>query len=145
MYIFVYVLSGRCFLVNNFISLHNHSNYSLLDSVIKVESFPKWAKENNYTAIGITEHGNIFSQIKFYKSCLENNIKPILGCEVYVTDDISVKDKNSKYHHLVLIVKNEEGRINLNKLISRSYLEGFYYKPRISNKLLEEYKNGLIV
>jgi DNA polymerase-3 subunit alpha len=132
-------------LVNNFISLHNHSNYSLLDSVIKVESFPKWAKENNYTAIGITEHGNIFSQIKFYKSCLENNIKPILGCEVYVTDDISVKDKNSKYHHLVLIVKNEEGRINLNKLISRSYLEGFYYKPRISNKLLEEYKNGLIV
>lgn len=132
-------------MVNNFISLHNHSNYSLLDSVIKVESFPKWAKENNYTAIGITEHGNIFSQIKFYKSCLENNIKPILGCEVYVTDDISVKDKNSKYHHLVLIVKNEEGRINLNKLISRSYLEGFYYKPRISNKLLEEYKNGLIV
>lgn len=125
--------------------LHNHTCYSLLDSIVNPKDLPKWAKENNYSAIGVSEHGNIHSQIIFYKECIKNNIKPILGVEAYVTDDITIKDKDSRYDHLLIIVKNEEGRVNLNKLITKSYLEGFYFKPRISTKMLEEYKNGLII
>ena len=86
--------------------LHNHTCYSLLDSIVNPKDLPKWAKENNYSAIGVSEHGNIHSQIIFYKECIKNNIKPILGVEAYVTDDITIKDKDSRYDHLLIIVKN---------------------------------------
>ena len=128
-----------------FINLHNHSTYSLLDSTIKLEDMVDKVKQLNQSALAITEHGNVFSAIKLYKLCRDNNIKFIYGCEFYITDDIQIKDKNNKYYHLIVLSKTEQGRINLNKLLTLAHLEGKYYKPRIDFNLLKRHKEGLIV
>ena len=132
-----------------FIHLHNHSDYSLLDGAQTVESLVLRVKELGMPAVALTEHGNLFSAINFYVTAREHNIKPIIGCEVYVAEK-SRFDRKSKdhsgwgYNHFLLLVQNINGYHNLIKLISLSYLEGFYYRPRVDKELLSEYNEGLI-
>ena len=132
-----------------FVHLHNHSDYSLLDGAQTVESLVLRVKELGMPAVALTEHGNLFSAINFYITAREHDIKPIIGCEVYVAEK-SRFDRKSKdhsgwgYNHFLLLVQNINGYHNLIKLISLSYLEGFYYRPRVDKELLREYNGGLI-
>ncbi|WP_336786896.1 DNA polymerase III subunit alpha [Paenibacillus sp. MMO-177] len=128
------------------IHLHVHDALgSLLDSTNRPEELAKRAKELGMSAIAITNHGMMTSSIKFYQACLEEGIKPIMGCEVYVTDDVKVKDSTSRYDHLILLAKNKIGYRNLLKIVSLGFSEGFYYKPRVDWEILEQYKEGLVV
>lgn len=130
----------------DFVHLHNHSEYSLLDGLSKVKDMVTRAKELGMTSLAITDHGNLYGAIKFYTACKEAGIKPIIGCEIYVAKR-SRHDKESEdreYNHLILLVKNEIGYKNLMKIISISHLEGMYYKPRTDIELLEQYHEGLI-
>jgi len=128
-----------------FVNLHLHSCYSLLDSIAKIDDVVNKVKELKQPAVAITDHGNVFATVKAFKKCKKENIKFIYGCEMYICDDMTIKDKSNKYYHLVILAKNEQGRLNLNKLLSKSHLEGFYYKPRIDFELLKQYKEGLII
>ncbi len=127
------------------IDLHVHSKYSLLDSIIEPEDLIKRVKELGRNAVCVTEHGNLYSSVEMYKLCKQNNIKYIMGCEVYICDDVEVKDTKSRYNHLVIIAKNEIGRLNLIKLVSKSSNYKYYGKPRIDFEMLKEYKDGLII
>lgn len=131
--------------MSDFVHLHVHSHYSLLDGLPKIKDLVKAAKYSGFPAIALTDHGNISGLIEFYKVCTENNIKPILGCEAYIAP-ISMEDRNSrnKYHHLVLLAESQEGYENLMKLVTASCLDGFYYKPRMDKELLRKYHKGLI-
>ena len=133
--------------MSNFVHLHIHSEFSLLDGANRIKDIPKIAKELGMDSIAITDHGVMFGVIDFYKACKENDIKPIIGCEMYVAPR-SRKDKDpnldSKYNHLILLAKNNEGYKNLSKLVSLSFIEGYYYKPRIDKELLEKYHEGII-
>jgi len=133
--------------MTDFVHLHNHSEYSLLDGLSKIEEMVKRAKELKMKALAITDHGNMYGAIKFYKTCLENNIKPIIGSEIY----ISRRKRHQKEagldndsNHLILIAKNEIGYKNLMKIISFAHLEGYYYRPRTDIDLLKEYSDGII-
>ncbi len=133
----------------NFVHLHNHTEYSLLDGAIKISSLVQKAKEFQMPAVAITDHGNLFGAVEFYKTCLDFGIKPIIGCEVYCAP-VSRWDKKitpeipEASFHLTLLCQNFEGYKNLVKLVSLGYLEGFYYRPRIDKELLGEYSQGLI-
>ncbi|MEW6103356.1 MAG: DNA polymerase III subunit alpha [bacterium] len=126
-----------------FIHLHCHSEYSLLDGAIRVESLVKKAESLSMPALAITDHGNMFGAIKFYKTALAHGIKPIIGCEFYVCNNIKERQKET-LSHITLLAKNRDGYKNLIKLVSISYLTGFYYKPRIDESLLKEYSKGII-
>ncbi len=131
----------------SFVHLHNHSCYSLLDGACKLETMVKTAKELGMPAIALTDHGVMHGVIDFYKLCKENDIKPIIGCEVYVAPRSRFdKDggREDKSYHLLLLAKNKQGYKNLIKLVSAAWLEGFYYKPRIDTELIEKYHEGLI-
>jgi DNA polymerase-3 subunit alpha len=111
----------------------------------------KAAKDDNQTAIALTDHGVMFGAIEFYKECIANDIKPIIGCEVYIAngsrfekDSLKEKTKKKNYFHLLLLAKNEQGYKNLIKLSSLAHTEGFYNRPRIDKELLEKYCDGLI-
>ena len=133
--------------MSEFVHLHIHSEFSLLDGANRIKDIPIIAKELGMDSIAITDHGAMFGVIDFYKACIANGIKPIIGCEVYVAPR-SRKDKDpnldSKYNHLILLAKDNEGYRNLSKLVSLSYTEGFYYKPRIDKEILEKYHEGLV-
>lgn len=129
----------------HFTHLHLHSEYSLLDGAIALDRLVAFGKENNYKALAITDHGNIFGAVKFFQKCKKAGIKPILGMEAYFTEDAKVKNADNKYYHLIILVQNEIGYKNLCKLISYSYQEGFYFKPRIDYAILEKHSEGLIV
>lgn len=193
--------------MNNYVSLHNHSDYSFLDSVAKIDDLTKKAKSLNMPGLAITEHGNICSWLKFYESCKNQSLKPIFGCEFYVADDATLpsridtkieeieqreatsmgalfewaehqdeyeqqrklesiedaltedhfdmkaqieylkdyKNKVKKSNHLILLAKNRQGYDNIIKLSSYGYQNGLFYKPRIDMKVLEQYKDGIIV
>ena len=131
----------------DFVHLHVHSEFSLLDGANRIKDLPVRAKELGMKAMAITDHGVMFGAIDFYKACLANGIKPIIGCEVYVAPRSRMdKDPNldSKYNHLILLAKNNEGYKNLAKLVSIGFTEGFYYKPRIDKEVLEKYHEGLV-
>jgi DNA polymerase-3 subunit alpha len=122
--------------------------YSLLDGMSKPEDMIKKVKRMGQTTIAVTEHGNVFSAVKMYKLAKNEGIKFIYGFEAYICEDRFDKSKDSgnrKYYHLTILAKNEQGRLNINKLVSIGYLEGFYYKPRIDKKVLEQYKDGLVI
>ncbi|MGB9664674.1 MAG: DNA polymerase III subunit alpha, partial [Ignavibacteria bacterium] len=142
-----------------FVHLHNHSDYSLQDGAAKVTDLVRAAIENKMKAVALTDHGNLFGAMKFYKAAKENGIKPIIGMEAYITIDgdrfskqqsIDENDYNGKskrpkhYNHLILIAKNEKGFRNLSILSTLGYLEGYYYKPRIDFELLKQHSEGLI-
>lgn len=145
---------------NSFVHLHLHTQYSLLDGAIRLKDLIPTAKEMGVPAIAQTDHGNMFGAIDFYKRCKSEGIKPILGSEIYFTPGsrfdrksarrsarVSNQDEeesNHHIHHLILLAKNNTGYQNLCKLLSRAYLEGFYYKPRADVELLKEYSEGLI-
>lgn len=133
--------------MNNFVHLHNHTEFSLLDGLAKIKKMVKRAKELKMPAIAMTDHGNMYGTIYFYKACVEEGIKPIVGCEVYMAKR-SRKDKeagiDSDNNHLILLAKNKTGYKNLMKIVSLANLEGYYYKPRADMELLEKYSEGLI-
>jgi DNA polymerase III subunit alpha len=133
--------------MSDFVHLHNHSEFSLLDGLSKIKEMVRRAKELSMKAIAITDHGNMYGVIKFYKTCLEEGIKPIIGCEIYMSrrtrhDKEAGIDTDS--NHLVLLAKNNTGYKNLMKIISIANLEGYYYKPRSDIELLRECHEGLI-
>lgn len=125
--------------------IHIHTKYSLLDAIIEPEELVKKCVAQGDKALCVTEHGNVYSNVELYKLCKQYGIKYLYGCEMYICDDVNVKDKNNKYHHLVVIAKNETGRLNLNKLVSESCKYKYYGKPRIDFEMLKTYKDGLIV
>lgn len=130
---------------DEFVNLHLHTAYSLLDGMSKPENVIQKVASLKQKAVAVTEHGNVFSSVKIHKLAEEENIKHIYGMEAYITGDRFLKDKDKRYYHLTLLAKNEQGRLNLNKLASLGYLEGFYFKPRIDHKLLKQYSEGIIV
>ncbi len=129
----------------DFVHLHVHTQYSILDGAAAVKPLIKRAKALGMKAIAITDHGNMYGVKNFHDTATENEIKPILGCEVYVVKNRFEKDKDEKAgDHLILLAKNLEGYHNLCKMVSYSFTEGFYYKPRVDKQLLEQYHDGLI-
>ena len=133
--------------MSEFVHLHVHSEFSLLDGANRIKDLPVRAKELGMNAIAVTDHGTMFGTIDFYKACKANGVKPIIGCEVYVAPRTRFdKEPNidNKYYHLILLAKNNEGYKNLAKLVSLGYVDGYYYKPRIDKEILEKYHEGLI-
>ncbi len=131
----------------SFVHLHVHTEYSLLDGVCRLGRLCAVAKERGQNAIAITDHGNLFGAVDFYKAAKKEGIKPIIGCEVYVAarsrfDKVHGVDSNR--HHLILLCKNETGYKNLTKMVSKAWVDGFYTKPRIDRELIEKYHEGLI-
>ncbi|MBR2943541.1 MAG: DNA polymerase III subunit alpha [Clostridia bacterium] len=133
--------------MSNFVHLHLHSEYSLLDGACRIKDIPKRAKELGQKAVALTDHGNMFGAVEFYKACKSEGIKPIIGCEVYLAPN-SRHEKSRigivSYYHLVLLAKNEIGYKNLSYLVSCGYTEGFYMKPRIDLEILRSHSEGLI-
>ncbi len=131
----------------SFVHLHNHTHYSLLDGLTKIDELVKRAKDQGSPAVAITDHGNLYGAIEFYQTCKKEGIKPIIGVEAYLAKG-SRFDKNTREDarnfHLVLLAQNNTGYHNLIKLVTKSHLEGFYYKPRIDWELLKEHHEGLI-
>ena len=132
----------------NFTHLHLHTEYSLLDGSGKIKEMVNQAKELGMDSLAITDHGVMYGVIDFYKACQASGIKPIIGCEVYVAPnsrfDRELGNSEERYHHLVLLAENNTGYQNLMKIVSKGFLEGFYYKPRVDYEVLEKYSEGII-
>lgn len=130
----------------SFVHLHVHTKYSLLDGACHIDSLCKRAVELGMPALAMTDHGVMYGMVEFVKTCKAHNIKPIIGCEVYINAKASrrERDPHTPYYHLVLLAETDEGYRNLARLNSRAQLEGFYYKPRIDKELLRQYSKGLI-
>lgn len=131
--------------MQDFVHLHLHTEYSLLDGATKIDEVFKLAKEQGQSAVAITDHGNMYGVVYFAEAAFKYGLKAIIGCELYMCNDKTLKDpKNNAYEHLVLLCKNDIGYKNLIKLVSDAYIDGFYYKPRSDYKSLEERSEGLI-
>ena len=128
----------------DFVHLHVHSEYSILDGACKIVDLVKKAKALGMPAVAVTDHGNMFAALKLFDACKAEGIKPIFGCEFYVCDDLTVKQGKTKLNHLIILVKDEIGYKNICKLNSIAFRDGFYYKPRIDLKTLEQYHEGLV-
>jgi len=133
--------------LNSFVHLHNHSEYSLLDGMSNLEKMVARVKANNQPAIAITDHGNMYGAVEFYKQSKKYDVKPIIGLEAYCAIEDSLKKDNEEKspYHLTLLAQNETGYQNLMKMVTHANLNGFYYKPRIDKKILEENNEGIIV
>src|SRR2546422_709529 len=135
---------------SEFVHLHVHSEYSLLDGAAQLEKLVQKAKDLRLPAIALTDHGNLFGAIDFYLAAQKTGVKPILGCELYVAPG-SRKERGSQdggyegANHLTVLVRNRAGYRNLIKLVSKAYLEGFYYKPRVDRELLAQHADGPVV
>jgi DNA polymerase-3 subunit alpha len=151
---------------HEFIHLHNHTHYSLLDAIATIDDLVDAAVDNNMPAVALTDHGVMYGAMEFYKKCKKKDVKPIIGCEVYVaqsgtrhergkktdTSSDEIRSENSdglsstniNYAHLILLAKDEVGYRNLMKLVSIGHTEGFYYKPRIDLEVLSQYNKGLV-
>ncbi len=133
--------------MSEFVHLHVHSEYSLLDGACRIKDMVKRAKELGQPAIAITDHGSMYGVMDFYKEAKKEGIKPIIGCEVYVAKRSrfdKVREFDSEIYHLILLCKNNAGYQNLIKMVSQSFIEGFYNKPRIDEALLRQHSDGLI-
>ena len=128
----------------DFVHLHVHTEYSLLDGAIRTKDLAKKVSGWDNKAVAITDHGVLFGAMEFYKNCLAQGVKPILGCETYVATSGIADRKNKRANHLILLAENMTGWHNLMKLISIANTQGFWYKPRIEHKFLEEYHEGII-
>src|SRR4249920_632395 len=130
-----------------FVHLHLHTEYSLLDGACRIDELLDQASVLKMPAIGVTEHGNMFSSVIFHDHARQRGIKPILGCEVYVAPGSRLTKSGNPgetANHLILLAETNEGYSNLIKLVSSGYTEGFYYKPRIDKELLAQHSKGLI-
>jgi len=131
----------------DFVHLHLHSEYSLLDGACRIKDIPGRAAECGHHAVALTDHGAMYGAVAFYLACREAGIKPIIGCEVYVAPGSRFERTSSHEgyaHHLVLLCRNAEGYKNLIYLVSKGYTEGFYSKPRIDYELLRAHSGGLV-
>lgn len=132
----------------SFTHLHVHTEYSLLDGSSKIKEITKRAKELGMDSLAITDHGVMYGVIDFYKAALDNGIKPIIGCEVYVAPgsrfDKEANAGEDRYHHLILLAENNHGYENLCKIVSKGFVEGFYYKPRVDYEVLKEFHEDII-
>ena len=147
-------------MAESFVHLHNHTEYSMLDGAARVEEMVLAAKADGQTAIGITDHGNLYGVIDFYEACRKHGLTPIIGLEAYMAansrfdrpprrgkiDDTGGETEGGQklYHHLTLLAESNQGYRNLRELSSKAFLEGYYYKPRLDWELLERYSEGLI-
>jgi DNA polymerase-3 subunit alpha len=133
---------------SDFVHLHLHTQFSLLDGACRIKELVHQALEYKMPAVAITDHGNMFGAVDFYEACIKGGVKPILGCEVYVAPKSRLDRRESGVYessnHLILLSKDEEGYHNLMKLVSAGYIEGYYYRPRIDKELLVRYNKGLI-
>lgn len=133
---------------SDYVPLHLHTEYSLLDGAIRIGELVEAASKFMMPAVAVTDHGNLFGAVEFYKKAVKAGIKPIIGCEVYVAPgsrlDKTKSETEEGIFHLILLAKDNAGYKNLVTLVSRAYTEGFYYKPRIDRDLLEQYSGGLI-
>ena len=130
----------------DFVHLHVHSEYSLLDGANRIGDLVKACQADEQRAIALTDHGNMFGAIELHIKCKKGGIKPIIGCEVYVAKHSRIQPhsrRDNRYHHLTLLARNEEGHDNLIKLATLAYTEGFHYRPRIDKELLEQYGGGI--
>lgn len=130
-----------------FTHLHVHTEYSLLDGAARIEKLTRQAAELGMPALAITDHGVMYGVIDFYKACLKQGIKPLIGCEVYLAPGSRTErtlGKEEKNYHLVLLAENNDGYRNLVKIVSQAHIDGFYYKPRADKELLQKYSKGLI-
>lgn len=136
-----------------FVHLHNHTHYSLLDGACSVKDLVGAAKANDMRSVALTDHGVLFGAFEFYKTAKAQGVKPIIGCEVYIVSEGRCTDRDSftnaegkrkVYNHLILLAKSEKGYQNLMKLVTKGHTDGFYYKPRIDTYMLEEYREDLV-
>lgn len=131
-----------------FTHLHVHTEYSLLDASSKIKEITARAKELGMDSLAITDHGVMYGVIDFYRAALENGIKPIIGCEIYVSPgsrfDRETVSGEDRYYHLILLAENNTGYQNLMKIVSKGFVEGFYYKPRVDYEVLKTYSEGII-
>jgi len=135
--------------MSDFVHLHSHTMFSLLDGAVRIKDMAERAAEWGMPAMAMTDHGNLFGAIEFYKAAKEVGVKPIIGCEVYCATESrhlkkSTPDRPTGSHHLVLLAKDDVGYHNLIRLVSLGYLEGFYYNPRIDKDLLRQHNEGLV-
>ena len=130
----------------DFVHLHLHTTFSMLDGACKIEPLVKRVKDLGMSAVAITDHGVMYGAVDFYKECQKENIKPIIGCEIYINANapLTSRDQQSRYHHLVLLAETDEGYFNLARINTIAQLEGFYYKPRIDKATLRTHSGGLI-
>ena len=128
-----------------FVHLHCHTDYSLLDGACEIGQLMDLVVQQKMPAVAMTDHGNLFGAVEFYNKAKEKGVQPVIGCEVYVSQQrLATRSENDRYNHLVLLCETQEGYRNLLKLVSTSFLEGFYYKPRIDKSLLAQHSKGLI-
>src|SRR6201996_8685213 len=132
--------------MSQFVHLHLHTDYSLLDGACDVEKLCQRVQELGMPAVAMTDHGNIFGAVHFVNAAHKHGIKPIVGCELYICkkEDHRAAPEGDTYNHLLVLAENEEGYRNLVRITSEASLHGFYYKPRVSKKYLEEHSKGLI-
>ena len=132
----------------SFVHLHVHTEYSLLDGSNKIKEYVSRVKELGMNSAAITDHGVMYGVIDFYREARKQGINPILGCEVYVAPnsrfDREVTGGDDRYYHLVLLAENNEGYANLMKIVSKGFVEGYYYRPRVDKELLRQYHGGII-
>ena len=129
--------------MTDFVHLHLHTEYSLLDGACKIDNLVEYCKENGIDAVCMTDHGNMYGTLHFAEKAAVAGIKYIIGCEFYVTKDMHDKSVNTA-EHLILIAKNKAGYKNLVQLDSMAFVDGFYYKPKIDYKVLKEHSEGVI-
>lgn len=130
-----------------FVHLHLHTEYSLLDGECRISTLPETVKKQGQTAVAITDHGALYGAVDFYKACVAEGIKPIIGCEAYVAPEgahIKTTSPTNAPHHLVLLAKNETGYKNLTKIVSEAFIHGFYNRPRTDFEMLSRHSEGLI-
>ena len=134
--------------IMSFTHLHVHTEYSLLDGSCKIGELVERAKNLGMEHLAITDHGNMYGVIDFYRAARAAGINPVIGCEVYVAPgsrfDREISKGEERYNHLVLLAENNQGYANLMKIVSRGFTEGFYYKPRVDMDILKEYHEGII-